>query len=92
MFIRIVFLPPNISLAKASYQTLPLMQGFLSGYDTMDAVAGLNFGFVVALALRRKGILNQTKINNYTIKAGFGRFSLICGLCYACKYWHAYIR
>lgn len=70
MFFRLITLPLSISLPQNAYQTKPLMQGFVDGYMTMDAVAALNFGYVIALALKRFGIRSEKEITKYTTYAG----------------------
>lgn len=69
MFWRLIFLPLNISLPQNTYQSSPLMQGFVDGYMTMDAVAALNFGYVIALSLKRFN-LHQQQVTSYTTYAG----------------------
>ena len=39
----------------AAYTALPAVQGILDGYQTMDTLAGLNFGAVIALAASLAG-------------------------------------
>ena len=70
MFVKIVFVGKNISGPVGDYESSPLVKGFLSGYDTMDAVAALNFGYVIALAIRRFGVEDKNQVTKYTIKAG----------------------
>lgn len=57
------------------YANFPVLKGFLDGYMTMDAIAALNFGIVVALVLKKQGITDKKALSSYTIKAG-----LIAGL------------
>ncbi|MGV8980772.1 branched-chain amino acid transport system II carrier protein [Clostridium sp.] len=57
------------------YGNFPVLKGFLDGYMTMDAIAALNFGIVVALVLKKQGITDKKALSSYTIKAG-----LIAGL------------
>nr|WP_309137241.1 branched-chain amino acid transport system II carrier protein [Clostridium sp. CM027] len=57
------------------YASFPVLKGFLDGYMTMDAIAALNFGIVVALVLKKQGITDEKALSSYTIKAG-----LIAGL------------
>ncbi len=53
------------------YATLPITQGFISGYDTMDTIAALNFGAIIALNIRAKGIEEDKQIVRGTIRAGW---------------------
>lgn len=70
MFVRVVFLAKDVALPTGDYANTPFLKGFLSGYDTMDAVAALNFGYVIALAIRRFGVKDKKQVTNYTMKAG----------------------
>lgn len=70
LFVRIMFLPKSVAEPVGSYAEAPVVQGFLAGYDTMDAVAALNFGFVISMAIRRFGVKDKDAVANYTMKAG----------------------
>ena len=41
---------------SAEYAALPAVQGILYGYQTMDTLAGLNFGAVIALNIQALGV------------------------------------
>ena len=43
----------------------------LDGYQTMDALAALNFGAVIALNLQAVGITEESAVRRGTIRAGF---------------------
>lgn len=62
--------PTGIPAGK--YASNPVVQGFLDGYLTMDALAALVFGIVIANALRSKGIEDKKSLSVYMIKAGLG--------------------
>lgn len=47
------------------------VQGFLDGYQTMDTLAALNFGMIVALNIRVKGIQKEKAVVKETISAGW---------------------
>ncbi len=70
MFFKIVTMDKNVAAPTGEYLTAPLTKGFLAGYDTMDAVAALNFGFVIAQAIRRFGIEDEKEVTKYEVKAG----------------------
>ena len=55
-----------------AYNQSPFFQGFLDGYLTMDALAALVYGIVVANVIRSKGINDPTLISKYTVFAGLG--------------------
>ena len=61
----------------AEYTALPAVQGVLYGYQTMDTLAGLNFGAVIALNIRALGITEDNAVQNSTIRAGFVAGSLL---------------
>ncbi len=60
----------EIAQAQVAYDQLPFLKGFTEGYNTMDAIAALNFGLVIATTLKAFGC-NEKKVQiNYAIKAG----------------------
>lgn len=70
-FVGSVFnLPINISKPTEIYQA-PFVTGILEGYNTMDILAALNYGFVVALTIKRYQIEDEKSIIKYTSGAGF---------------------
>lgn len=70
MFIKIVLMPKQIAEPVLEYANSPITKGFIDGYNTMDAVAGLNFGLVISLAIKGFGIEDKKDITKYTIKSG----------------------
>ncbi|GEB34897.1 branched-chain amino acid transport system II carrier protein [Brevibacillus parabrevis] len=54
------------------YGANPIAQGFLDGYLTMDALAALIFGIVIANTLRAKGMTDEKKLSASMIQAGLG--------------------
>lgn len=63
------------------YAGTPLLQGFLEGYQTMDTIAALNFGIVVAMNIKNKGVKDNKMVVQIIIKSGF-----IAGLCLSIVY------
>ncbi|GAB6149479.1 branched-chain amino acid transport system II carrier protein [Clostridium botulinum] len=63
--------------ATGEYVKSPLVKGFLDGYLTMDTIAALNFGIVISLAVKAKGVKSQKAIINNSIKAGLIAGSLL---------------
>ena len=53
-----------------TYQNNAFLVGFTEGYNTMDAIAALNFGLVIATTLNSFGITDKKKELNYSLKAG----------------------
>lgn len=71
----VAFLHPLGSLCTATPTKEYLGQtsfihGFLEGYNTMDALAGLAFGVTVVTAIRSMGVKRETKVAAVTAKAG----------------------
>ena len=46
------------------------LQGFLDGYLTLDALAGLNYGLVVVYVIKQKNILEESKITKIVVSTG----------------------
>ena len=55
---------------SAEYAALPTVQGILYGYQTMDTLAGLNFGAVIALNIQARGVTESRAVESGTIRAG----------------------
>ena len=62
------------------------MKGFLEGYQTMDTIAALNFGIVIALAIRAKGISEERVVVKETMKAGAIAGALLLAIYSALSY------
>lgn len=60
----------NIAPAQEAYAGSPLAQGFLEGYQTMDTIAALNFGLVIATTITGLGIESKKGVMSYTVRAG----------------------
>lgn len=65
-----------------AYAALPAAQGILDGYQTMDTLAGLNFGAVIALNIQALGVTDPGETERSTIRAGFFSAGLF-GVVYA---------
>lgn len=66
-----LFVPAgSIGVASGAYRDEPLVQGFLQGYLTMDALGALIFGIVIATAIRDRGIADSRLVTRYSIIAG----------------------
>lgn len=59
------YMPPEPLYAKNMG-----LQGFLDGYLTLDALAGLNYGLVVVYVIKQKNILEESKITKIVISTG----------------------
>jgi len=77
------FLNPagSADVFDAAYRQAPLSQGFIQGYLTMDALAGLVFGVVIVTAIRARGVDSGRLVMRYTIVA-----ALIAGVCLSLVY------
>ncbi|RGY96564.1 branched-chain amino acid transport system II carrier protein [Clostridium sp. AM58-1XD] len=71
----ILRLHTDFAIPSDKYAASPLMTGFIDGYQTMDTMAALNFGIVIAVNIQSLGITEKNEIARETIKAG-----LIAGL------------
>ena len=67
-------LPVDIASPTTAYQT-PFVKGILEGYNTMDILAALNYGLVIALTIKRYDIEDEKSIIKYSSGAG-----LVAGL------------
>ncbi|MBQ0070390.1 MAG: branched-chain amino acid transport system II carrier protein, partial [Spirochaetales bacterium] len=52
------------------YESGAFFKGFLEGYNTMDAIAGLIFGIVVVDTVRNLGIKDSDRIAAFSMKSG----------------------
>ncbi|MBT2696764.1 branched-chain amino acid transport system II carrier protein [Bacillus sp. ISL-40] len=57
---------------KENYEANPVFQGVLDGYLTMDALAALAFGIVIANTLKAQGVIENKKRSLYMMYAGLG--------------------
>ena len=55
---------------SAEYAALPTVQGILYGYQTMDTLAGLNFGAVIALNIRPRGVTESRAVEAGLLAGG----------------------
>ncbi|MEH7307300.1 branched-chain amino acid transport system II carrier protein [Neobacillus drentensis] len=62
----------SFAAPKDNYVSNPVFQGFLDGYLTMDALAALAFGIVIANTLKSQGVLDTKKRSVYMMYAGLG--------------------
>ena len=53
------------------YAAMPGVQGILDGYQTMDTLAALNFGAIIALNIRNYGLEDEQQVRRSTIRAGW---------------------
>lgn len=78
IFVKSLLSPMGPTAAPAgNYASHPVMQGFLDGYLTMDALAALVFGIVIANTLRSKGVNDRKSLSKYMVAAGVGAGTLL---------------
>ena len=63
--------PGGYGPVGAAYAANPVIQGFLGGYQTMDTIAALNFGLIIAMNIRAKGVKDERAVVGGTIGAGW---------------------
>ena len=60
----------SVAAPQVAYQGAPLLKGFCEGYQTMDTIAALNFGLVIATTLRSFGLETEKDVVHHTVRAG----------------------
>ncbi len=71
----------TLSIPTGRYLDNPLLSGFIDGYQTMDTLAALNFGLVIAMNIRAFGVKDESTVVSETMKAG-----LIAGVLFVLVY------
>lgn len=72
MFVASLLHPELTSGAPTErYATGALAAGFVDGYQTMDTLAAMVFGIVIALNIRALGVTDNKLVATTTIRAGF---------------------
>ena len=62
--------PAPVPDASAPYDANPAVQGFLTGYQTMDLLASLTFGLVIATNVRSLGVTSTRGVMREVCRAG----------------------
>ena len=71
LFIAFVFKGETaLAASQPAYNEAPFLKGFCEGYQTMDTIAALNFGLVIATTLRSLGAEDKKDVMRYTKLAG----------------------
>lgn len=60
----------GLEAAHATYASAPAMSGFLTGYQTMDLLASLTFGIVIATNIRELGVTDDVGLTREVSRAG----------------------
>ena len=72
LFIAAVINPAGPAAPPADiYAQAAPVEGFLYGYQTMDTLAALNFGMIVAINVQERGIREEKAVTKETIFAGW---------------------
>lgn len=61
---------PPAATPAAPYDDAPAVQGFLTGYQTMDLLASLTFGIVIATNVRSLGVTERGGVMREVCRAG----------------------
>ena len=67
----------KIENPQTVYMTAPFLQGFADGYQTMDTIAALNFGLVIATTLGVFGLKDKKDVIRNTVFAGIFAGSIL---------------
>lgn len=67
----------DIAPAQTAYEAAPLLQGFCEGYQTMDTIAALNFGLVIATTLGTFGLSEKKSVIHHTVLAGIAAGTIL---------------
>ena len=76
LFLAILFLKSfwtplgEVLDATGSYIETPFAQGFQDGYQTMDLLASLSIGTIVAQSIRMKGAKDDAAVSRVCIQSG----------------------
>ena len=71
LFIACVINPiADYGMALEPYDENAMVRGFLEGYQTMDTLAALNFGLIIALNIKALGAKSTDDVVRETVKAG----------------------
>ena len=57
--------------ATGDYATHAVVKGFIEGYQTMDTIAALAFGIVIAVNIRARGVEEEGAVVQGTVRAGW---------------------
>ena len=79
-FLFVVFVfkgQTQIAPPQMAYVSSPFLQGFSDGYQTMDTIAALNFGLVIATTLSAFGLKEKKSVIRHTVLAGIFAGSIL---------------
>ena len=67
----------EVTAPQPDYAAAPLLKGFVEGYQTMDTIAALNFGLVIATTLRSFGVKEKGDVMRRTVQAGLAAGTIL---------------
>ena len=70
----------EVSGPQTAYESAPLLQGVVDGYQTMDTIAALNFGLVIATTLVSFGLKEKKATIRHTVLAGIFAGSILAAV------------
>ena len=70
----------EVTQPQLAYASAPFLKGFTEGYQTMDTIAALNFGLVIAQALGAFGLQEKRDLLRHTVFAGLAAGSILAGV------------
>lgn len=70
----------DVAPAQEAYSANPFVKGFLEGYLTMDTIAALNFGLVIATTIGAFGIKEKKTVMKYTMMTGVFAGCILAGV------------
>ena len=67
----------EVTAPQSDYAAAPLLKGFVEGYQTMDTIAALNFGLVIATTLGSFGVKEKGDVMRRTVQAGLAAGTIL---------------
>lgn len=67
----------EVAAPQGAYASGAFITGFLEGYNTMDAIAALNFGLVISVTLNNIGVKEKKGVMHYTVCAGIAAGTIL---------------
>ena len=81
LFISFVFNgEKSVAEPLAAYQSGAFLTGFSEGYQTMDTIAALNFGLVIATTLTTFGLKEKKSVLKHTVVAGIAAGTILASV------------
>ena len=78
--------PKALPMPAEAYSGLAPVKGFLEGYQTMDTIAALNFGIIIAINIRAVGVEDKDAVVTSTVRSGLIAGALLASVYCALTY------